>query len=412
MPHSQAPPLLVTFASQHDPRDVREWSGSIYHVMRALRRQNVHLDMLGNLERHRVLLHAVLNRMLGAAQGGHNPLTDASRSPAMARRFARRIEGHLERIRPDVLFSPSSIPIALVRTEVPKVFYTDATFAGLIDTYSDGRRFPAGYLEAGHALEAEAIRSCDLVIYASEWAARSAIEDYGADPAKVKVVPFGANLDIEPDLAMVEDDIARRPQHRLELLFLGVAWERKGGPKALEVARLLHARGIDVRLRIVGCDPGVKEPPSFVEVIPFIAKTTNAGQQALYEIIRTSHFLVLPTIAECFGIVFAEASAFGVPSITHSVGGVPTAVQEGRNGHLFDRHAPAEELAARIAALFADRKAYEALARSSFHAYRERLNWNVNGALLSTHLRSLKRGSLVPLHGAMHVEAMSVPRTA
>ncbi len=389
-------PLLVTYATQHDPQDVREWSGSVYHVTRALRHQNVHLDMLGNLQRRRALMNRVLYRLAALPQGGHNPLMDPARSFAMAERFAAQIGAHMHRTRPDVLFSPSSLPVALVKGDVPKVFYTDATFSGLIDTYSEGREFRKGYLEEGHSLEREAIQSSDLVIYASQWAADSAIRDYGADPAKVKVVPFGANLDITPDREMVEEDIVERSQDLLELLFLGVAWKRKGGPKAIEVATLLHERGVPVRLRVVGCVPPEKTLPPFVEVTPFIAKTSPSGRAALTEVIRTSHFLLLPSMAECFGIVYAEASAFGVPSIAHDVGGVGTAVQEGLNGYLFAPDTPAAQLADRIESLFNDRIAYQELARSAYATYRAHLNWNVNGAALAGHLRSVKRNSLQP----------------
>lgn len=44
------------------------------------------------------------------------------------------------------------------------------------------------------------------------------------------------------------------------------------------------------------------------------------------------NFLLLPTIAECAGIVFAEASGYGIPSITYDTGGVGTYVIDGING--------------------------------------------------------------------------------
>jgi glycosyltransferase involved in cell wall biosynthesis len=212
-------------------------------------------------------------------------------------------------------------------------------------------------------------------------------------------VPFGANLDQEPDEAMVMRDITQRSTDRLELLFLGVAWKRKGGPKALEVARILHERGVPVRLRIIGCVPPEKDLPPYVEVTPFISKTSAAGAQALNDAIRTSHFLLLPTLAECFGIVFAEASAHGVPSITHDVGGVSTAITEGVNGHLFTVDSPAEDMAERIEATFAMPGHYTELAVSSFAQYKARLNWRVNGAELASHLRSIRRRSLEPVDG-------------
>jgi len=37
------------------------------------------------------------------------------------------------------------------------------------------------------------------------------------------------------------------------------------------------------------------------------------------------------------------------------------------------------------------------LARSAYATYRAHLNWNVNGAALAGHLRSVKRNSLQPV---------------
>lgn len=396
--------LRVTYATQHDPHDVTEWSGSIMYVRKALERQGVRMDVLGRLQRNRVLANRILARLSGLVRGGMNPLTDPTRTPAMAHHFGRTIEQHLEAGPSDVLFAPSSIPLAKVRCSVPMVFYTDATFSGLIDTYGDGRPFPKGYLEQGHALEREALQRCTLAIYSSEWAARSAVDDYGADPERVRVVPFGANMERETDADAVRSDILARGPERLELLFLGVAWERKGGPKALEVARLLHERGVPVRLRIIGCVPPVRELPPYVEVTPFVAKSTPEGRAFLTNAMRTSHFLLLPTLAECFGIVFAEASAFGVPSITHAVGGVPTAVHHERNGLLFGPDEPATAMADRILSLFSDERAYRDLALSAHAVYTERLNWRVNGALLAGLLReAAQRGAVRSGHDmALH----------
>ena len=38
----------------------------------------------------------------------------------------------------------------------------------------------------------------NLALFSSDWAARGAIELYGADKNKVKVVPFGANIQTFP----------------------------------------------------------------------------------------------------------------------------------------------------------------------------------------------------------------------
>ncbi len=46
--------------------------------------------------------------------------------------------------------------------------------------------------------------------------------------------------------------VSSRAMDELELLYVGRDWERKGGPMAVDVARLLHESGHKVRLHVVG----------------------------------------------------------------------------------------------------------------------------------------------------------------
>ncbi len=59
-------------------------------------------------------------------------------------------------------------------------------------------------------------------------------------------------------------------------------------------------------------------------------------------------FLIVPTTAECFGIVFAEAQAFGLPPISRAVDALPSVILDGETGLLFEREAPASAYVERI----------------------------------------------------------------
>ena len=109
----------------------------------------------------------------------------------------------------------------------------------------------------------------------------------------------------------------------------------------------------------------------------------------LVDLIAESHFLILPSRAEAFGIVFCEAASFGVPSLATRAGGIPTAVRDGGNGKTFPLGTPPAEYAAFIRQHFADYASYEALARSAFREYETRLNWGVSGATAMGPLRAL-----------------------
>ena len=280
------------------------------------------------------------------------------------------------------MFSPGSIPLARLKTSLPKVFQTDATFAGIIDQYPELADYPREYIEEGHRLEREALHNCDLAIYSSQWAARSAIEDYGADPSKVKVIPFGSNLGVDPTLQEVELAIAERSTKECVLLFVGVHWQRKGGDVAMAAAARLHELGVKVRLHIIGCTPPVAVLPPYVHVEPFMDKRKPKELAQLVETIRKSHFLILPSQADCTPIVVNECNSLGVPCLTSDVGGLPEMIKDGRNGHMFRTTAGGDEYAAMIMRYMNDRDRYAALARGAFQEHQDRLGWRASGALV------------------------------
>ena len=100
----------------------------------------------------------------------------------------------LTTISSDVVFSPGTIPIAYLRTEKPIVFWKDSTFAGMIDFYSEFSNLCTEIIENKNKMEQLALSKCRLAIYSSKWVASTATQNYDVDPAKVKVVLFGANI--------------------------------------------------------------------------------------------------------------------------------------------------------------------------------------------------------------------------
>jgi glycosyltransferase involved in cell wall biosynthesis len=84
----------------------------------------------------------------------------------------------------------------------------------------------------------------------------------------------------------------------------------------------MNIQGIRTTLTVVGCQPaGVL--PEYVRVLGFISKSTIKGREKLASLLQKLDFLILPTMAEAAGIVFCEASAFGLLSLSYSTGGVP-----------------------------------------------------------------------------------------
>ena len=114
-------------------------------------------------------------------------------------------------------------------------------------------------------------------------------------------------------------------------------------------------------------------------IVPFLDKAKKEHLNKLCQILSEAHFLVLPTVFDAYGIVFCEASAYGVPSIAANVGGVSQPVREGKNGFLLPPDATAQDYAEKIKTVFSDRENYIKLRASSRREFETRLNWNVWG---------------------------------
>jgi glycosyltransferase involved in cell wall biosynthesis len=368
--------MKAAFVTEYDARDITSWSGLSYHISDALETAGVSIEYVGPLK-YKFGWGARLKRKIYTKllrQGFH-----AFLQPEWAEFTAQQINERLEISNANVVLCPHPQTLGRLRCNRPTVLWSDATFAGLLNFYSDYTNLCAETIRNGHALDQHALNQCRLAIFASEWAAQTAIETYHTDPVKVKVVPFGANIECHRTRSDIEQLMASRPSHECRLIFIGRIWERKGGDLAVEVAQRLNEAGLPTTLTMIGGKPPPgKQLPPFVQSLGFINKSTAEGRRRFDQLLGESHFLILPTRADCFGVVFCEASSFGVPSLTTSVGGVPSAVRDGVNGKTFPLSAPAQDWADHIRGLFARFPEYQNLARSSFGEYEARLNWKVS----------------------------------
>lgn len=377
--------MRVLYTTLYDPHDATAWSGLGNAIAASLEQAGVDVEHVGPLRARRTLRdRAAASVAWRLAPGGQF----LDREPGWARALARQVDEEVRRRRPDAVVSPGTIPVAYVRPGVPLLVWADATFAAMIGYYPGWDALSSFTLRQGNALERRAIRRAERLVFASEWAAASALADHGADPAKVHVVPFGSNLPIEHGREEVTAWVDERPRDRCRLLLVGVDWERKGVETAIGAAVALDERGLETTLTVVGA-----LPPDGVSVPPCVHVTGPLPYgPALARLYREAHFLVLPSRSEAFGVVFCEASAFGVPSVASDTGGIPSAVAEGRNGRLLPPGASPGEYAATILDLFSDGEAYRRLALSAYREYEERLNWTISGARVRELLETVVGG--------------------
>jgi len=184
----------------------------------------------------------------------------------------------------------------------------------------------------------------------SRWAADSVVSDYGIDPAKVYVVPAGANLD-EIQLAQLRPTPPPPPpsaEQPLLLGFLGKDWQRKGGPFLLQLADALGEYGIPTLIRAIGPDPAQLPAHPALQPLGFINKQAHTARFVAE--LRSWHFGTLFSDAEAFGISNRECLRLGVPVLAHAVGGIASTLPDGGCGMLFSPKPSAADVATWIAA--------------------------------------------------------------
>ena len=298
---------------------------------------------------------------------------------SLLRHYARQISRRLSSSQADIVFCPTNArPIAYLDCKQPIVLWTDAPFSALIDFYDYLSNLSRETRNALHHMEAAALSRCARVIYSSEWAAEAAIRDYTLDPSKVKVVHWGANLNGAPTDREVQLMIDNRIFPACKLLFVGMWWERKGGDVTVAIAQQLNDRGFPTELTVIGCESIAGESlPNFVRVAGFLDKSKDGGRKKMEQLLAQSHFLILPSRADCTPLVIAEANAFGVPCLTSDVGGMAALVRDGSNGFKFPKEPNIGEYCDYIIATMRDRESYRRLAWSAFQEYQTRLNWTV-----------------------------------
>lgn len=156
------------------------------------------------------------------------------------------------------------------------------------------------------------------VLVPSAHCRRSAVA-LGCDPAKIILVPYG----------IPEQWFALQPHPEPgRLLFVGQVGLRKGSHVLAAAVRLLKARRVPLCCRVVGPQlVDVSHPlfqgPSYLGSVP---------RNQVQEEFRRADLLVLPTLADSFGLVHLEAMACGVPVITTPACGA--VVRDGREGSI------------------------------------------------------------------------------
>lgn len=281
------------------------------------------VDVVDRLRRRRSTVArlgaaALASYGVGIARGRYRAKDALLRTPQAARALRREVleaVAELDPARPFVTLQIQSLFDGHV-PGVPHFVYTDHThLANLSYPSFDARSL---YSRSWIECEREIYAAASTVFVRSTHVARSLAEDYSVDPATVVLAYAGPNAD-------VADGRLADPAASQGVVFVGVDWERKGGPELVEAfvaARRDHAAAT---LTVVGCEPAAVEGMRVLGRVPLAEVSAALSEAGVF---------CLPTRVEPFGVAVVEAMRHGLPVVGTAVGAVPDLVEDGVNGAL------------------------------------------------------------------------------
>lgn len=355
--------LKLAIVTNGDANDAKVWSGTPFQCTQALRTRFAGAHLIEDAFVDKVL--STVNR--AARRLG----IDLFREPVITKLIGYRTRRKIDKFKPDVIVSiGASHKLAYCDISAPIVHVSDALFDSIVSTYERYKKLSDRSRSLGRDLQIRVIERCKHLVLSSNWAREDSIKHYSIAENFISVLPFGANVRVPP----IEDLIFK--DRKLELIYIGKDWAVKGGDKVIEVFKALRARAPDAKLHLIGHIPGQLRSGDGIEVHGFLDPRDEAQARRQTELLAQSAFLTVLSFHEAFGLVFCEAAAFGLPAISHNVGGISTIVRNDETGLLFDTQADAKTIADRMFELWQDRERYEAMSRAARDRFDQTLNWD------------------------------------
>lgn len=309
-----------------DPLANKTFSGYSRHVFMAVQKMGC---LAGTISTRRIKLRDFWDGCVN-----YTPLRDIQRPnisahwlwrPSTIHKLSLRFHQHLS-------CYDKSTPVVQIGTHVYPLetghrFYcvTDMTIAQAVGAgHFKVRHLTNSERKCANNVQKKMFDSCEKIFVLCQWTRSSVITDYAQSPEKVIVIGAGANMPVLPAAAY------KYTSH--QILFVGLDWQRKGGPLLLDAFRIIKRKISDATLNIIGCKPQISVPG--VNLIGPLSRDVDSEKRKLEQLYREANcFCILPEF-DPFPNVLLEAQITSTPVVSLGNGSRAEVVNKGISGLL------------------------------------------------------------------------------
>ena len=361
----------VLYGNVADVNDQQSSSGSAYPLYRALKEK---FDMVGSIDASLNSKQKRYNDVINFhfnfkrwKESRHKSIKTLNLHSKVASTCAAEYEGEY-----DFYFQQRALFDPREWCDKPYSIYTDCTHYNTLRFWPEWSPFSENELAQWLEREKKIYDGAALLFPWSEFAAKSMIDDYGQDPAKVIVVGSGINFSPLP--------AAHGAYDNKTILFIGYDFERKGGPQLLKAFELVKKTISDAQLIIAGPK---QVNHSGTDNITWLGTLNNRAEVS--ELYRKASVFVLPSQYEPWGSVYLEAMAHGLPCIALDRAAAPEIITNGIDGALASCASP-EAIAEQIIIMLSDKSRLNQCGNHARNKVMTHFTWESVVERISTHI--------------------------
>ena len=364
--------IKIAFVTRLDPLNIHQWSGLNFFIYKCLKKLGFEVHLIGPLNNKLRYIYILKKIILSLFQIKF----DIDRPIKVSKNFSQQVQKKILNYKYNLIFTTDTTVVSYLKTKIPIIIWHDMDFLKKKKSLQN--------LHDGFVCEKNSYTKAKKIILTSYWAKNQAIKRYNTQKKKIEVLEFGANLLSIPKRRNIINNINKKSHAEIcNLISVGVDWERKGMDKAVQLVKIMNSKGLKTHLNIIG----PKSPKNFlydqnIYIVGFLDKRKIADREKITQYLLDAHFHILFSKSEGCGVVFAEASAFGLYSISHNIGGIKQMIINNKNGFCFDPNYKLDLIANYLIKIFRNRKEYYLKSYNSRIQFERRLNWNSIGTKL------------------------------